>query len=105
MPETETARKDGGAEAPRGMQDAARPEGGQPLARLALAQRKRRDAAAVLPLAAILLFCSPVIDLFAGAGRLVGIPVGVVFLFTAWFALIAIAAGLARRLVEDSGDG
>lgn len=73
----------------------------QPLARAALERRKRRDAAMALPFAAILLFVSPLLDLAAGAGAVAGIPVGVLYIFGAWFAFIALTARLARRLTDD----
>jgi hypothetical protein len=76
-------------------------ESGQPLARGALARRKRRDAAAILPLLGIVLFASPLIDAFADAGLIGGIPVSVIYVFGVWFALIALTARLARGLRED----
>jgi hypothetical protein len=76
-------------------------ENGQPLARGALARRKRRDAAAILPLAGIVLFASPLIDSFADAGLVGGIPVSVIYVFGVWFALIALTARLARGLRDD----
>lgn len=106
MPQTESelgARAPDGA--PRETRAAGRSDVAQPLARLALARRRRRDAAAALPIVAIVLFCSPILDLFAGAGRLMQIPVGVLFVFGAWFVLIWITARLSRRLIEDAGDG
>ena len=82
---------------------AARPDSGsaQPLAVATLERRKRRDAAAALPFAALVLFASPLLDLVAGAGALAGIPLGGLYIFGAWFALIALTARLARRLVDD----
>jgi hypothetical protein len=74
---------------------------GQPLAIEALARRKRRDAAAVLPLAGALLFVSPLLDLVAGAGAPFGIPAAVLAVFAGWFALIALTGRLARRLARD----
>jgi hypothetical protein len=76
-------------------------ENGQPLARAALARRKRRDAAAVLPLAGIVLLASPLIDAVADAGLIGGIPVSAIYIFGVWFALIALTARLARRLRDD----
>ena len=76
-------------------------ENGQPLARAALARRRRRDAAAVLPLAGVVLFASPLIDAFAEAGLIGGIPVSVIYVFGVWFGLIALTARLARRLRDD----
>ena len=76
-------------------------ENGQPLARGALARRKRRDAAAVLPLAGIVLLASPLIDAFADGGMIGGIPVSVIYIFGVWFGLIALTARLARGLRDD----
>lgn len=80
---------------------------GPPLAREALARRKLRDAAVALPLAGIALLASPLLDVVASSGRILGLPVGAVYVFGAWFALIAVAARLARRLAadEDSAEG
>jgi hypothetical protein len=74
---------------------------GQPLARAALARRRRRDAAVVLPLAGLLVFASPLLDLLAGAGRVFGIPAPALALFLAWFALIGLIARLAHPLARD----
>jgi hypothetical protein len=86
-------------------EDAAAPDPGQPLARLALARRKRRDAAIALPLAGVVLFVSPLLDLAAGAGRLADVPVAVIYIFGVWFALIACTARMAQRLMDDGGSG
>ncbi len=79
----------------------AQPSEAQPLARAALARRKRRDAAIALPLAGVLLFVSPLLDLVAGADVLLGVPLSVLYIFGAWFGLIAATARLSRRLVDD----
>jgi hypothetical protein len=93
------------AAAPRDRAAAGRPAAPAPLADSALARRKRRDAAAILPLAGILLFASPLLDVVAGGGRLAGIPLAVVFVFGAWFGLIALTARLAATLSRDgTGD-
>jgi hypothetical protein len=76
---------------------------GQPLARATLARRKRRDAAFLLPMLAFVLLGSPIVDVFADAGRLFGIPAAVLYVFGVWFALIAACARLARSL--EDGDG
>jgi hypothetical protein len=81
------------------------PDHAQPLARSALARRKRRDAAIVLPFACMLLFASPLLDLVAGAGSVAGVPVSVLYIFGAWFALIWITARLAGPLMRDAGEG
>jgi hypothetical protein len=76
----------------------------QPLARDALARRKRRDAAAILPMVGLVAFASPLLDLFAGGGSLLGLPVGVLYIFGTWFALIVVTARLSRRLLDDDGE-
>jgi hypothetical protein len=79
--------------------------GEQPLARAALARRKLLDAAAALPLAGLALLVSPLLDVFAGDGRVLGLPAGAVYVFAVWFGLIALAARLARRLAAEGDAG
>lgn len=82
------------------------PEGPEPpLARAARLRRRRRDAAAALTLLAALLLASPVVDAMAGPARALGVPLGAAWLYLAWFVLILGAAGLARGLAADEGDG
>lgn len=76
-----------------------------PLAREALARRKRRDVATVLPLAGIALLVSPFLNVVADAGTLFGLPVKVIYVFAVWFGLIAATRWLALRLREDAPDG
>ncbi len=76
-------------------------EDGLPPAHATFERRRRRDAAAALPFAALVLFASPLLDLMAGGGRFLGIPVGVLYIFGTWFALIAATASLARRLSRE----
>lgn len=63
--------------------------------------RKRRDSAAVLPMAAVFLYVSPLLDLVSGAGTMLGIPVAMIYIFGIWFGLIAVTAWLGRRLLYD----
>jgi hypothetical protein len=63
-----------------------------------------RDAAVVVPLLGLFAWMPPMIGLFAGSGRLFGIPLIVVWLFGNWLALIAAAMWFSRRLDPD-GDG
>ena len=49
-------------------------------------------------LAALLLFNYPLLAVFNGTGSVLGIPVLYAYLFTAWMAVIALAALLVRRL-------
>lgn len=84
--------------------DAAETEGpAQPLARLAVARRKRRDMALALPVVGAFLLASPLLNVFAGAPWLFGAPPAFVYLFGAWSLLIAATARLARRLRDDLG--
>lgn len=78
-------------------------EDGPSLARTTLERRRRRDAAAAMPFVALVLFASPLLDLMAGGGALVGIPLGVLYVFGSWFALIAAIGFLARRLSDGRG--
>ena len=47
-----------------------------PLARAALRRRRLRDAALALQLGGVALFVSPFADVFAGTGRVMGLPAG-----------------------------
>ncbi|HMQ92001.1 MAG TPA: hypothetical protein PKA33_10185 [Amaricoccus sp.] len=76
-----------------------------PLAREAAARRRRRDVALVLPLLGVVLLASPFANVVAHAGHLAGIPVGVLYVFGVWLALIAATARLAGRLRADDGEG
>jgi hypothetical protein len=58
---------------------------------------RARDAAALLPLAASILFLPPFILLFAVPVRVGGIPLIVVYTFVVWAALVLAAWLLARR--------
>jgi hypothetical protein len=73
----------------------------QPLARAALAERKRRDAARVLPAAGVLLLVSPLLDLVAGTGAVLGIPASVLYIFAVWGGLILLTVRLSRALAES----
>jgi hypothetical protein len=84
---------------------APRTESEQPLARAALDRRRRRDIAIALPVAGLVLFASPLLDLMARGGSLGGIPLAALYVFGGWFALIWATAQIARRLLDDAGDG
>lgn len=62
------------------------------------ARRRRRDAAAVLPLFGTLLLLPPFVNLFARNALLFGIPLEVVYLFGVWTALVLGALVMSRRL-------
>jgi hypothetical protein len=72
-----------------------------PVALATLDRQRHRDAAAALVFASLLLFASPLLDLAAGAGPLAGIPLGVLYIFGAWLALIVATSRLARHLLDD----
>ncbi len=75
------------------------------LAERALKRRKRADAAVAVPLIAALLLVSPVVNLVAGGRQLAGVPLGYVWIFTAWAGLILVTRALARRLLRDTDPG
>ena len=83
-----------------------RPDPPQPpapgLAEEAVARRRRRDLAAVLPLTGLVLLASPLINTVADVGRIAGIPASVLYVFGVWLGLIVASAWLARRLFDDS---
>jgi len=66
-----------------------------------VARQKARDAGIVLPLAGLVLLTPPVATAAAVDGRLLGVPVAVIYVFGVWAALILGARLLARRLVVD----
>jgi hypothetical protein len=90
--------------------DARRPDGSpgdrqQPLARAALAERRRRDAARVLPAAGVVLLASPLLDVAAGTGSLFGVPAGVLYIFAVWAGLILFTVRLSRAVTDREGRG
>lgn len=66
------------------------------------AKNRRRDLARVLPVLGAVLLVSPLLDMAAGGGQLLGIPGGVLYVFGVWSALILATALLARRLNKDT---
>lgn len=75
------------------------------LAREARLRRRRLDAAAALPVLGAVLFLTPLADVFAGAARVAGLPLGAVYIFGAWLGLVVATARLARGLAAQDGDG
>jgi len=61
------------------------------------------EAAGLLPLLGFFLWMPPMIGLFRGPGRILDIPLIIVWLFGVWLGLIVAALWLARRLVSDEG--
>ena len=62
---------------------------------------RARDAALVLPLAGLVLFAPPAINLFLADVAVFGAPLIAVYLFAVWGLLILCAQRLSRRLGED----
>lgn len=60
--------------------------------------RKTRDQALVLLLAGVVLLFPPLAGIFQLDGRIAGVPLTLIYLFTVWAGLILGAAKLARRL-------
>ena len=75
------------------------------LAARALSQRKGRDQALLLPLAGLFLLISPLIGLFADAGRLWGVPLILYYLGFVWLGLIIAAYRLSRRMEAEVEQG
>ncbi len=61
-----------------------------------------RDAGTLLPIVATILFLPPLTLIFSAPITIAGIPLILVYLFTAWALVIAAACFLASRL-EDIG--
>lgn len=60
--------------------------------------RRLIDIAFIAPIIGFVLLIPPLIGLFANAGEIFGAPVLLVYIFSVWLGLIAIAGGLAHRL-------
>lgn len=76
-----------------------------PLASAATQRRKRRDAALALPLAGLFLLASPLLDVVARAGAVLGVPVAVLYVFGVWAGLILLTGLATRSLRGPGGDG
>lgn len=68
--------------------------------RAALSAARAYDAALALPLAGLLLFSAPVLGLFVSDVAVFGAPLIMVYLFTAWAALVALSWFLSRHLAR-----
>lgn len=73
------------------------------LAARALARRKRRDQAFILPVAGLFLMISPLIGLFANAGMLWGVPIILYYICIVWLGLIYAAYRLSSHSSDDMG--
>lgn len=60
--------------------------------------RRFADLSIVAPILGMILLAPPVIGLFASAGSVFGAPAIVFYTFGIWFAMIVVAAVLARKL-------
>lgn len=70
------------------------------------AARGARDAAALLPFAALALFMPPIILIFATPARIAGVPLVICYIFGAWAAVILGALLIARKLATaEAGEG
>lgn len=68
-------------------------------------RRRLRDAAAALPLGAVLIFTPPYMRIYDQDWTVFGVPFLHVSLFALWFIGLLLSAALARRLVADADDG
>lgn len=76
----------------------------------AFSAARAHDAALALPLAGLLLFSAPVLELFVTDIAMFGAPLIVVYLFGAWGALVVLSWALSRRLAraerrQNAGEG
>ena len=63
-------------------------------------KQRIRDAGTLLPIVAAILFLPPLTLIFSAPVAIAGIPLILVYLFTAWALVIAAACVLASR-IED----
>lgn len=64
-------------------------------------QRKREEAAFLLPIFGLFLLLPPMITLFSTNSLLFGIPTEVLYVFAIWMLLIGAAIWAARGLPQD----
>ncbi|MBU0724665.1 MAG: hypothetical protein KJ904_06615 [Alphaproteobacteria bacterium] len=67
--------------------------------------RNVRDAAAILPVAAIFLLLPPVILIFSAPVLIANIPLIVLYVYGVWAGLILIALMVALRVEEAGRNG
>ena len=67
--------------------------------------RNIRDAAAILPVAAIFLLLPPVILVFSAPVLIIGIPLIVLYIYGVWACLVLVALLVALRVEETDRDG
>lgn len=68
------------------------------------AKRKKRDAAALLPVLGIILLLTPLISAFTRDTTPGGIPNGVYYVFGVWLFLIALTRLMAKHLATEIPD-
>ena len=64
--------------------------------------RKKKDAAALLPILGLLLFVTPLISLTVGADESTQLTRSAVYVFSAWFLLIILAFILSKALKKTN---
>lgn len=64
--------------------------------------RKRREAAFILPFCGLVVFASPVLDMFTGTTTSLGGKIA--YIFGSWITLILIGLVLSRLLRSDIRD-
>lgn len=67
--------------------------------------RNVRDAAAILPVAAIILLLPPMILVFSAPVLIASIPLIVLYVYGVWAGLVLAALLVALRVEEADGDG
>lgn len=78
------------------------PTGTTDLAKRSFAAGRRRDIAALLPVAGIAVFATPFLRIFTRDTTFFGVPLIFGFLYAAWLGLILAGWWLARRLSSDT---
>ena len=63
--------------------------------------RRTRDMALLLPLAAMLLLLPPYVGIFDQPVLLAGVPLLPVYIFTVWLVGIVLAGVLSRRILRE----
>lgn len=81
----------------------AAPQNAPFLARQGYVQRRRGDAARLLPVLGLLLFMLPLLWVVGEAAPRTAF--GVIYVFAVWVALIMVAGWLAPRLMSPPPDG
>ena len=83
----------------------ARPRPETPAGDLTGRRQRLRDLALLSLLLGAFLLASPLLNAFAGGGNLGGVPLILLYIFSVWIGLIAVAGLLAGRLTRNRDDG